>query len=337
MKQAVFARARRAVLAAGCSALAASAVPSAWSQGVSATDSYPSRPVKLLVPYPAGGGAADMAARTVAVELAKLWGQPVVVENRPGASGMLGNEIAVKSPADGYTLLLGITTLIQQPFLYAKLPYDAKKDLAPVSQIGTARNLFVVASDVPADSLKAFAALTRSQPGKFSFGSFGNGSTSHIQGELFKRQASLDSIHVPYNGSAPLINAILGGQVSSSFIDIGTAQPHLKSGRFKALAVTGEQRLRSLPDVPTFKELGYAGFEPYGWWGLFVPAATPRPIVDKVSADVARVMRMPEVVSRFEGLSLQAIGNSADDFARVMARDSPLWEQAIRSANIKID
>lgn len=335
MKQAV--RMRRAVLAAVCSVMAVAAVPAAWGQGASVADGYPNRAVKLIVPYPAGGGAADMAARTVAVELAKLWGQPVVVENRPGASGMLGNEIAVKSPADGYTLLLGITTLIQQPFLYAKLPYDAKKDLAPVSQIGTASNLFVVAADVPADSLEAFAALTRAQPGKFSFGSYGNGSTSHIQGELLKRQASLDAIHVPYNGSAPLINAILGGQVSSSFIDIGTAQPYLKSGRFKALAVTGEKRLRSLPDVPTFKELGHAGFEPYGWWGLFVPGATPRPIVDKVSADVARVMRMPEVMARFEGLNLQPIGNSADEFARVMARDTPLWEKAIRGADIRID
>lgn len=330
------ARQRRAVLTAACGAIAMAAAPSAWTRET-ASAAYPSRPVKLIVPYPAGGGAADMAARTVAVELAKLWGQPVVVENRPGASGMLGNELVVKSSADGYTLLLGITTLIQQPFLYAKLPYDAKKDLAPVSQIGAASNLFVVTSDVPAATLKEFAALTRSQPGKFNFGSFGNGSTSHIQGELLRSRASLDSIHVPYNGSAPLINAILGGQVTSSFIDIGTAQPHLKSGRFKALAVTGEQRLRSLPDVPTFKELGYPGFEPYGWWGLFVPAATPRSIVDKISADVVRVMRMPEAVARFESLNLQPIGNSADEFAKVMARDTPLWEKAIREANIKID
>ncbi|OGA58562.1 MAG: hypothetical protein A2710_23665 [Burkholderiales bacterium RIFCSPHIGHO2_01_FULL_64_960] len=307
-----------------------------FGRAQAAGESFPERPVKFVVPYPAGGGA-DMAARTVSVPLASLWKQSVVIDNRTGAGGMIGNEFVSKAPADGYTLLLGITSMVQWPFLYERLPYDPKKDFMPVAQLGAASNLFVVPSGVRANSVQDFINLVRAQPGTFSYGSFGNGSTSHIQGETFRRQTGLDMVHVPYNGSTPLINAVLGGQVSLAFIDVGTAKPLLESGRFKALAVTGTRRVKSLPQVATLKELGFDGFEPYGWWGVFVRSGTPKAIVSKLSTDIVEAMRKPEVVAWFESRDLFAIGSGSDEFAKTLVTDAAVWEKAIRDSGIRLN
>lgn len=304
-------------------------------RAAAATDAFPERAIKFVVPYPPGGGS-DVAARTVSVPLSAQWKQPVVIDNRTGAGGLIGNEFVAKAPADGYTLLLGITSMVQWPFLYDRLPYDPKKDFVPVSQLGAASNLLVVPSSVKADSVRAFIDMVRAQPGTFSYGSFGNGSTSHIQGEAFRRQNGLDMVHVPYNGSTPLINAVLGAQVSMAFIDVGTAKPLLESGRFKALALTGTRHVKSLPHVETLKELGFPGFEPYGWWGVFVRSGTPPPIVQKLSADFVEAMHRPEVIAWFESRDIFPIGSSAEDFAKTLASDAVVWEKAIREAGIRL-
>jgi tripartite-type tricarboxylate transporter receptor subunit TctC len=261
------------------SAAGLAAVPQAQSQTAPA---FPTRPVKLVVPFPAGG-ATDLTARLLAGKLAEAWGQPVVVENKPGASGMIGSEQVARAPADGYSILVTITTHIQNPALFAKIPYDALKDFEPISQICLSYLVLAVKPEFPARDLKEFIALTRANPGKHTFGSFGTGSSSHIVGERFARQQGLDMTHVPYKGAAPLVTDLLGGQVSSSWIDVSTATQHIAAGKLKPLAVTGPQRASMLPNVPTLGESGFPGYEPLGWVGMLVPAGTPRPIIDRIS------------------------------------------------------
>jgi tripartite-type tricarboxylate transporter receptor subunit TctC len=224
------------------------------------------------VPYPAGG-ATDTLARTIAQKLQEAWGQPALVENKPGASGTIGNQFVARAPADGQTILIAITALIQQPLLMDKLPYDPLADLVPVTQIARSPSLFAVPLDSPAKSLKEFVAMVKANPHKYNYGTYGAGTSSHIQGSLLNMQAGLDLVHVPFQGAAPLVTNLVGGQLASAFIDSATARPQLKS--IRPLAVTGTQRMRGLPDVPTFAELGYHSFDPYGWFGVFVPDPAP--------------------------------------------------------------
>jgi tripartite-type tricarboxylate transporter receptor subunit TctC len=294
---------------------------------------YPSQAIKLVVPYPAGG-ATDTLARTIAQKMQEAWSQPVVVENKPGASGTIGNHFVAKAPADGYTLLVAITALIQQPPLMDKLPYDPMKDLAPVSMIARSPSMLAVPLDSPAKNLKDFVALVKASPGKYAFGSYGAGTSSHIQGSLLNLQAGIDLTHVPFQGAAPLVVNLVGGQLASAFIDSASARPHLKS--IRPLAVTGTQRMPGLPDVPTFQELGYKSFEPYGWFGVLAPAGTPTPVVQKLSDEVNRILKLADVVAKIEALGLWTAGNKPAEFAKIMNDDYAIYARIIKDANIRL-
>ena len=316
---------RRLCVAAGLAALLAA--PAA-AQGP-----YPGQPLKLVVPYPAGG-ATDTLARTIGQKLQEAWGQPALVENRPGAGGTIGNAFVAKAPADGYTVLIGITALIQQQSLMDKLPYDPLKDLAPVTMIARSPSMLAVPLDSPAKDLKSFIAMVKASPGKHNFGSYGAGTSSHIQGALLNMQAGIDLVHVPFQGAAPLVTNLVGGQLASAFIDSASARPHLKSMR--PLAVTGTQRMPGLPDVPTFAELGYQSFDPYGWFGVFVPAATPAPVVQKLSEEIDRILRLPEVTAKIEALGLQVGGGKPEEFQKVVRTDAAIYARIIKDANIRL-
>ena len=297
---------------------------------------YPNKPIRIIVPYPAGG-ATDIVGRLIGNKLTADWHQPTVVDNKAGAGGTIGNAEAAKAPADGYTVLVGITAIIQAPGMYQNLRYDVFKDFTPISEIARSGDLFVVTPDVPANSLKEFVALAKANPEKYAYGSYGNGTSSHIHGEMFNDQAGLKLQHVPYKGAAPMLNDLLGGQLKTAFLDIATARAHLGSGKFKVLATTGAQRLKATPDVPTFTELGYKDFEPFGWFGVFVPAATPKPVVDKLAAEVVKIVQMPDVRQRLEELSLMPVGSTPAQFAATMRADSPKWLKAIKDADIKLE
>jgi tripartite-type tricarboxylate transporter receptor subunit TctC len=298
-----------------------------------AQTAYPSQQLKLIVPYPAGG-ATDTLARTIGQKLQEAWNQPAVVENRPGAGGTIGNGFVAKAPADGHTLLIAITALIQQPSLMEKLPYDPLKDFAPVTMIARSPSMLAVPLDSPAKDLKSFIAMVKASPGKHNFGSYGAGTSSHIQGALLNMQAGIDLVHVPFQGAAPLVTNLVGGQVVSAFIDSASARPHLKSMR--PLAVTGTQRMPGLPDVPTFAELGYHSFDPYGWFGVFVPAATPAPVVQKLSDEIDRILRLPEVTAKIEALGLQVGGGKPEEFQKVVRGDAAIYAKIIKDANIRL-
>jgi tripartite-type tricarboxylate transporter receptor subunit TctC len=294
---------------------------------------YPSQPIKFIVPYPAGG-ATDTLARTIAQKLNEAWSQPVLVENRAGAAGTIGNNFVAKANPDGYTVLVAITALIQQQSLMEKLPYDPLKDFAPVTLIARSPSMFAVPLDSPAKSLKEFVTMAKANPGKYSYGTYGAGTSSHIQGSLLNMQAGLDMVHVPFNGAAPLVTNLVGGQLPSAFVDSASARPHLKS--IRPLAVTGTQRIPGMPDVPTFVELGYHSFDPYGWFGLFLPANAPAPVIQKLSDEVNRILRLPDVTARIEALGLQVAGGKPEEVRKTMNADAAIYAKIIKDANIKL-
>lgn len=298
----------------------------AWAQ------TYPSQPIKLIVPYPAGG-ATDTLARMMAQKIQENWGSTVLVENRPGAGGTIGNNFVAKAAPDGHTVLLAITAIIQQPTLMT-LPYDPLKDFQPIVRVAISPSVFAVPPSTPANNIKEFVALVKASPGKFNYGTYGAGTSSHIQGELLNTQAGLDMVHVPFQGAAPLVSNMLGGQLTSAFIDSATARPHLKS--FKFLAVTGPRRMPALPDVPTFAEQGLHSYEPLGWFGLLMPAGVPKPVLDKFAAEASRVLQLPDVRERIEGLGLLVGGGSPDEFSKVMRADAEIYAKIIKQANISL-
>jgi tripartite-type tricarboxylate transporter receptor subunit TctC len=300
------------------------------------TSVYPSRPIKFVVPY-AAGGITDTVARLIATKLTDAWKQPVIVENRLGAGGLIGNEVVAKAPSDGYTVLVGITQIIQAPSLYKKLNYDDFSEHAPLSLLTYSYNLFLLPAASPANNLKEFVALVKANPGKYNFGSFGTATSAHLHGELLNSVAGLDLAHTPYKGAAPLLNDLLGNHVSSGFVDLATAQPQLGSGKVKVLAISGPRRSRLLPDVGTFGEQGYPGFEPVGWTGAFIPASTPKPIVAKLAAEIGRIMHQPDVLARLDSIGAEAVGNTPEEFAAVIRTDFPKWAKMIRDAKVSLD
>jgi tripartite-type tricarboxylate transporter receptor subunit TctC len=323
---------RRGLMAAGLISLAALAAPlSAQAQA----QAWPTKPVRIVVPYPPGG-ATDILGRLIAAKLQEAWGQAVTVDNRPGASGVVGNDQVAKAAPDGYTVLLGITAIVQSATLM-KLPYDPYKDFAPVSLLSSSTSLLVVQAKTPANTLAEYVALIKSQPGKHGYGSYGNGTSAHIQGELFKSLTGTDLAHVPYKGTAPMMNDLLGGQLSMAFVDAGTGRSHIKAGTVRALGVTGTERLKMAPDAPAFGELGFKGFEPKGWFGFFLPAATPSAIVAKLSADIQKAIRLPDVTARIEDLGQTPVGSTPEAFAAVIRADGPVYAKLIKDLNIKLE
>jgi len=312
-------------------ALALFAAGGAAAQDASA---YPSQPLRIIVPYPPGG-ATDTLARIVATKLQETWHQTVIVDNKPGASGTIGNDMAAKAPRDGYTILLGITAIVQVPSLMPKLPYDVAKDLQPLVQVASTNSVFVVPASAPAGTLKEFIAQAKATPGKVNYGSYGVGTSSHIQGSLLNLQAGVDLTHVPYKGAAPLLQDLRGGVLSSAFIDMATVRPHLE--HVKPLAVTGTQRNKTLPNVPTFAELGFHSFEPVGWFGFFMPSGVAPPITAKFTAEVGRILRLPDVVARIESLGMTPGELKGEEFARVVKSDAAVYARIIKDANIRLE
>jgi tripartite-type tricarboxylate transporter receptor subunit TctC len=325
----------RAAAAAAMLASVAVMTLCASSQPASA-DSYPSRRITFVVPY-AAGGATDVSARLLANKLSEAWKQNVVVENKSGGGGVVGNDYVAKAPPDGYTVLVAITQIIQAPSLVAKLPYDVFKDLAPVTQVGLSTIVLTVPDQQPIKSVKELVDLAKANPGKLPYGSFGNATTSHLYGELLKKNANIDMTHVPYRGSSPLLNDMLGNTVNAAFVDLTTASAQINAGKIRALAVGGEKRRTHMPDVPTLGELGYPGFEIEGWIGIFVPAATPKDIVTKLSAELARIIASPEGVAGLEALSLVPVGGSAETFEKVLRRDYAKWADVVKATGVKGD
>lgn len=319
---------RRTLLTAAALAVTLGAGPAL------AQASFPgSQPIKLIVPYPAGG-ATDILARMMAQKLGEAWSANILVESKPGAGGTIGNNLVAKAAPDGHTVLLAITAIIQQPTLMS-LPYDPLKDFAPITQVAKSPSMFAVPLNSPANTLKDFVAQVKASPGKFNFGSYGAGTSSHIQGSLLNLQAGLDMVHVPFQGAAPLVTNMVGGQLTSAFIDSASARAHVKS--FKPLAVTGTQRMPSLPDVPTFKELGYHSYEPLGWFAMFLPANTPAAIVTKYNEEANRILRQPDVIGKIEGLGLWVGGGKPEELAKIVKDDAAVYAKIIKDADIKLN
>jgi tripartite-type tricarboxylate transporter receptor subunit TctC len=323
---------RAATAAALLASIAVTAV-CGYSQPAAAAEAYPSRRITLVIPYPAGG-ATDVLGRLLANKLSEAWKTTVVVENKSGGGGVVGNDFVAKAQPDGYTVLLAITQIIQAPSLVQKLPYDVFKDLAPVTQVALSTIVLVVPEQQPFKSVKELVDYAKANPGK-PYGTFGNATTSHLYGELLKKVANIEMTHVPYRGSAPLTNDLLNNTVTSAFQDLTTAGAQIKAGKLRALAVGGEKRRKAMPDVPTMGELGYPGFEIEGWLGVFVPAATPNEIVKKLSDELARIVASPEGIAGIETLSLVPVGGTHEDFDRAARRDLDKWADVVKQTGVK--
>ncbi len=318
---------RRAALAT-LSSLALLGAGAAHAQAV-----YPSQPIKFIVPYPAGG-ATDALARMVALKMQDSWQQSVVVENKPGAGGTIGANQVAKGPADGHTVLFTIVALLQQISLM-KLPYDPIKDFAPISRVAISPSVFAASTSLPVNNLAELVKLVKANPGKYSYGTYGPGTSAHLQGELLNMQTGTDLLHVPYQGAAPLITAMLGGQLSTAFLDAGSSRQHFP--KFKLLGVTGSERLSWLPNVPTLKEQGLNSYEPMGWFGLFLPVAAPKPVVDKFSAETQRILKLPDVREKIEAMGLIPGGDTQENFAKVIKADAEIYARIVRDAKITLN
>jgi tripartite-type tricarboxylate transporter receptor subunit TctC len=305
-------------------------VMAAASATVTLAQPFPARAVTIVVPFPAGG-AMDALGRLSAERLSAMWGQPVLVENRAGAGGLLGAQRVKGAAPDGYTLLLTNSALIQNVVGEAATnpPYDPVKDFDPVLHMTHAPVVFVINPRLPARTVQEFVALVKREPRKHAYGSGGAKQTLHLLGATFNEAAGLDMAHVPQKGDGPLINDIIGGHVSGGFVTIATAGSHIVAGTVRALGVVGP-RSPLLPDVPTFREMGYTQLDVVGWFGLFAPAGTPKAIADRIAADAGNVLRMPEVSARLRGLALTPTGLGSAEFAATIRRDMVYWDTVVR-------
>jgi tripartite-type tricarboxylate transporter receptor subunit TctC len=297
-------------------------------------DPWPNRPVRILVPFPPGGGA-DFIARLFGQRLSELWRQPVVIDNKPGASTMIAAEAVAKAPPDGYTLLLTVSNHTSNPALFSKIPYDTQKDFTPITVIGSAPMVLVVNPGVPARNARELIALLREKPGKFSYGSAGNGSVGHLAGELLKQTAKVDMVHISYKGTAPAELDLMGGTIDLMFTGMVTAAPQIRAGKMRGIAVGSTTRSALLPELPTLDEAGVPGFESTIWYGLLGPAGLPAPVAAKVYADVARTLQEPEVKAKLLGQGAEPIGSSPEQFRSRIAAEITRFERLVKAAGIK--
>ncbi|MEI8303961.1 MAG: tripartite tricarboxylate transporter substrate binding protein [Burkholderiales bacterium] len=297
---------------------------------------WPTRPVKLVIPFPAGG-ATDIIGRTLATRLGTALGQQVVVENRPGAGGSIGADMVAKAPADGYTVLMGTgSTHSVGPAINPRMPYDAARDFAPVAHVANAPSVLVVGAGFPARTVQELVALLRRSPGRYNFGSSGIGTYPHLSAEMFKwRAGGLFVVHIPYRGTGLVITDLVSGQIAFLMDSVVSAQPHIRDGKVRPLAVSGERRSPSLPEVPTFAEAGIGGMDISNWFGAFVPAGTPPEVLARLNREINAALRAPEVLERLERAGAEPAGGSPEQFARLIRADHENWKAVIKRAGIK--
>ena len=311
--------------------VALGAAPAAMAQ------SYPTKPVKLVVPFPPGG-SLDITGRLLAQKLSEAWAQSVVVENKPGAGGNIGADMVAKSAPDGYTILLGaLSTHAVNPNLYAKMPYDAVKDFAPITLIAITPNVLVVNAASPVNNVRDFVVYAKANPGKLAFGSGSNGSAGHLAGELFKVETGTDAVHVPFKGGAPATQALLAGDTQFMFDNLANAMAQVKAGKLKALAVTTAQRSPLVPELPTMAEAGLPGFDISTWYGLFAPAGTPPAIVAKWNADVTKILNTPDVRAKLMADGAEPAPNTPEQFAQMIARELSKYARIVKASGAKVD
>ncbi len=297
---------------------------------------YPSKFVRFIVTYPPGG-SSDVMARIIGAQLTEYWGQTVVVESRPGADGSIGMEYASRQPADGYTFLLGnFGPVVAKPLL-TKVNYNWQKDFAPVSRITNSANILVVPSTMPVKNIKQLVALAKSRPGELTYGTSGPGSMSHFAGEMFQQLAGVKMITVPYKGNALAITDIMGGQITTMFSDAVPAMQAMKTNKLRAMAVTSEKRWPFTPELPTLAEEGIKGFAAVNWWGILFPAGVPRPIIDKVNADLVRALASQNVKTRLGELGVEAQSSTPEQFGQWMASETARWGKLIKDAGLKVE
>ena len=301
-----------------------------------AQGTWPDKPLKLVVPYPAGGNA-DNTARLLATQLGHRLGQQVVVDNRPGGSGTIGAAAVAKAPADGYTLLLDATAFTVNPSLFPKLPFDAAKDFAPISLVLQVPLLMVVPANSPFQSVADVAKAARARPGHLTYASAGNGGAQHLAGELFKQGQKVAITHIPYRGGAPALTDLIGGQVDMMFSATTASGPFVKSGKLRALAISSPRRVEGWESVPTVAESGVPGFQVSEWNGLFAPAGTPRPVLERLEAETRAIVASPEMKKRFAELGVQGVGSSAQEFSSFLKAETTKWAEVIRSSGIRMD
>jgi tripartite-type tricarboxylate transporter receptor subunit TctC len=302
---------------------------------VGAQPSYPTKPIRIISPY-APGGTTDLLARLVAPKLTEAWGQPILIDARPGGNTIIGSELMVRSPPDGYTLLSILTSHVIVPNL-APTPYDAVKDFAPVATFATTQLVLVIHPSVPAKNVQQLVAIAKSQPGQLNYGSGGSGTITHLAGEYFNIQAGIKTQHIPYKGSSQVLTDIVGGQIHMYFGPPLVVLPHIKSARLRPLATSGDARLAALQSVPTAIESGVKGFELNTWYGLLAPAATPRAIVDKLSGEIARALKMPDIREKLLSQGMQPFVNTPDEFAALIKVELAKFTRIIKTANIKLE
>lgn len=296
---------------------------------------YPDKPIRLIVGYTPGGGN-DIAARLIAPKLSEALGQPVIVENRPGAGTNIAQELVAKSAPDGYTLLLGSPAVAINRSLYKKLPFDALRDLTGVSLFAVSPNILVVNPSVQAKNIKELIALAQSKPGKLTFSSSGNGSSQHLSGELFNLRAKVNTLHVPYKGTAPSLTALIGGEVDMSYSNIPATLTHIQSGRLRALANTGKKRAELLPDVPTLMESG-VDVNTIVWFSILAPAGTPRPIIDKLAGVLIKMPHTPEMKKRLADLGAEPVGSTPEEFNKHLRDETAEWAEVVKISGAKAD
>jgi tripartite-type tricarboxylate transporter receptor subunit TctC len=319
-------------VAALAAAAAIGVVAPAVAQGT-----YPTKPVRLVVPFPAGG-TTDILARAVAQKLSETWGQPVIVDNRPGAGGNIGSELVAKSPPDGYTLLMGtVGTHAINPSLYAKMPYDHVKDFTPVILVAGVPNVLVVNLSLPVNSVQELIAYGKANPNKLNFASSGNGTSIHLAGELFKTMTGVFMTHFPFQGSNPALLSLMSGDMDVMFDNLPSSLQFIKAGKLRALAVTSAERSSALPDLPTLSESGLAGFEASSWFGVLAPAGTPRDIVTKLNGAIAAWLASPDAKEKLAAQGAIAAGGPPDAFVKHIADESAKWAKVVKASGAHVD
>ncbi len=308
-----------------------------WPASSGLAQVFPSKTIRFIVPFPAGGGA-DLWARVIGEKLTAAWGQNVIIDNRSGASGIIGTELASRATPDGYTLLMGTTgTHATNPVVFSKLNYDSIRDFAPISNFVDTPFMLVAHPSVPVKSLKDLMSLAKARPGQLNYASFGIGSSAHLAGELFKSMTKLNIVHVPYRGGPPAMVDLLSGQVSLMFNSLPAVIPQVKAGRLRGIAVASARRAKGIPEIPTFGEAGLPGFEAGSWYGVFAPSGTPGAVIAKLHSEIVRMLGSPDIQQRLVAEGADPVGNTPEQFAEQIKRDIAKWGKVAREAGIRAE